>query len=100
MGKAYVISEVEIRDEELAGRYRELAARSIAAHGGSYLVRAALPEALEGAWPTTSRLVIVEFPSLAQAQAWYRSEEYAPAKALSRDALKRRLLLVAGLDLG
>ncbi|MQA85344.1 MAG: DUF1330 domain-containing protein [Streptosporangiales bacterium] len=37
-----MISEVEILDEEEGQRYRDLAAKSIAAHGGRYLVRGAL----------------------------------------------------------
>lgn len=97
VANAYVLSEVEITDERAASQYRELAARSIAAHGGKYLVRGALPLALEGQWPARSRLVIVEFPSLDAARAWYGSTEYAGALALSRSALRRRLLIVEGL---
>ena len=36
---AYVISEVEMLDETQGRRYRELAAGSVARHGGRYLVR-------------------------------------------------------------
>src|SRR3954449_3705380 len=54
---AYVISEVEVLDEESFQQYRELARASIEQHGGRYLVRAALPEAAEGrlAVETTAR---------------------------------------------
>jgi uncharacterized protein (DUF1330 family) len=93
---AYVISEVEILDEELGARYRSLAARSIAAHGGRYLVRGALPDALEGEWPEPSRLVVVEFPSMEVARRWYASPEYAEALALRGEALSRRLILCEG----
>jgi uncharacterized protein (DUF1330 family) len=93
---AYVISEVEVRDPALAARYRELAAASIEAYGGRYVVRGAQPDALEGEWPPARRLVIVEFASREQAERWYRSEEYAQALAL-RDALDRRLIIADGL---
>src|SRR6185312_15921153 len=45
---AYVISEVEMLDETQGRRYRELAAGSIARHGGRYLVRGAAPVVAEG----------------------------------------------------
>jgi uncharacterized protein (DUF1330 family) len=94
---AYVISEVEILDEEKADRYRELASAAIQDHGGRYLVRGALPAALEGDWDQAERVVIVEFPSVEAAAAWYDSSAYAKALAVRHLALKRRLLLVAGI---
>jgi uncharacterized protein (DUF1330 family) len=94
---AYVISEVEVLDEPAAARYRELAAASIAAHGGRYVARGAVPDPLEGEWPAERRMVVVEFPSEDAARAWYASAEYAEALALRQTALDRRLLLVPGI---
>jgi uncharacterized protein (DUF1330 family) len=67
---AYVISEVEMLDETQGRRYRELAAGSIARHGGRYLVRGAAPVVAEGNWPASARVVIVEFPSMDGYCAW------------------------------
>jgi uncharacterized protein (DUF1330 family) len=94
---AYLISEVSI-DEQLAARYRALAETSIAHHGGRYLVRGATPEMLEGSRSSEERVVVVVFPSIEQARAWYGSDEYREARALSRRALHRRLTLVEGVD--
>ena len=94
---AYVISEVEILDEDLGQRYRELAAASIARHGGRYVVRGASPDVPEGEWPRAQRVVVVEFPSMAQLREWYDSDDYAEALAVSRTALTRRLLFVDGI---
>jgi uncharacterized protein (DUF1330 family) len=94
---AYVISELEVLDEAVADRYRELAASSIKHHGGRYVVRGAEPEALEGEWLPERRLVIVEFPSVEDARRWYTSPEYAEALELRAYALRRRLLLADGL---
>src|SRR3954454_8036713 len=94
---AYVISEVEIIDEAEGQRYRELAAGSIARHGGRYLVRGAAPDVPEGDWRDEQRVVVVEFPSMDQLQAWYESDDYAGALAISRTALRRRLLFVEGV---
>jgi uncharacterized protein (DUF1330 family) len=92
---AYVISEVEVLDETQGRRYRELAAASIARHGGRYLVRSAAPVVAEGEWPATCRLVLVEFPTMERLQTWYESADYAEALAVRRTALDR-LLFVDG----
>ncbi|MEU0838685.1 DUF1330 domain-containing protein [Streptomyces sp. NPDC005962] len=41
-------------------------------------------------------LVILEFPSMADARRWYASPEYAQALEIRKDALDRRLLFVDG----
>ncbi len=94
---AYVISEVEVLDENEAGRYRELASASIYRYGGRYLARGADPEVLEGDWPRNQRVVVIEFPDMKQLQRWYGSPEYAEALAVRQTALTRRLLFVDGL---
>ena len=97
---AYVISEVEVVDDVLGQRYRELAAVSIAHYGGRYLVRGAAPEVPEGDgdWPAAQRVVIVEFESMERLHAWYASPEYAEALAIRGSALRRRLLFLDGVE--
>jgi uncharacterized protein (DUF1330 family) len=95
---AYVISEVRMLDEEQGQRYRELAAASIARHGGRYVVRGAQPDVPEGDWPEGQRVVVVEFPSMEQLRSWYDSSDYAEALAIRDGALTRRLLFVDGID--
>ncbi len=93
---AYVISEVEMLDETQGRRYRELAAASIARHGGRYLVRGTAPVVAEGNWPANTRIVIVEFPTMERLQAWYTSADYAEALTVRQTAMNRRLLFVDG----
>jgi uncharacterized protein (DUF1330 family) len=95
---AYVISEVEALDEVQFARYRELAAASIARHGGRYLVRGAEPEVAEGQSLGERRIVIVEFPDGEQLRRWYRSADYAEALAVREVALRRRLVFVDGVE--
>lgn len=95
---AYVISEVEILDETQGQRYRDLAAESIARHGGRYIVRGVRPEVPEGDWAAAQRVVVVEFPTMEQLRAWYASDDYAEALAIRDTALTRRLLFVDGVD--
>lgn len=92
---AFVISEVEILDEAAADRYRELATASIAAYEGRYLARGAHAHVVEGG-PTSRRIVLCEFPSLAHVRAWYASAEYAQALQFRDAALVRRLIFVDG----
>jgi uncharacterized protein (DUF1330 family) len=94
---AYVISEVEPLEQESFEQYRSLAKESIEQHGGRYLVRAALPEAAEGDWPSQRRLVIVEFPDMDTARRWYSSDSYAKALAFRDRGLSRRLVFVEGI---
>jgi uncharacterized protein (DUF1330 family) len=92
---AYVISEVEVLDEEHMREYCDLAAASIAEHGGKYLARGADAAAVEGA-ATNRKVVIVEFPSMQQAKQWYTSASYARALKVRNKALDRRLIFVEG----
>ena len=94
---AYVISDVEILDHELIKTYRLLAQESIAKYGGRYLARGGQVEPVEGGW-TPKAIIIVEFPDMARAKAWYQSAEYADALKVRTDALTRRLIFVEGVD--
>jgi uncharacterized protein (DUF1330 family) len=96
---AYVISEIEHRDPVLFERYRALAPATIAKHGGRYLVRGGASEVIEGG-PPAKMIVVLEFPSMAAARGWYDSADYAEARAISKSALRRRLIFVEGIVLG
>ncbi len=92
---AYLISDVSVRDADAFQEYRKRAAPSIALHGGRYLARGGDVVPLEGAWHP-GNIVVVEFPSLDQARAWYNSPEYAEALAFRDKALTRNMIFVDG----
>ena len=94
---AYIVVQIEVDDPVPYERYRELAPASIAKYGGRYLVRGGATEALEGTW-TPRRLVVLEFPSLEQAKAWWSSPEYAEARALRQSSARTEMLVVPGVD--
>jgi uncharacterized protein (DUF1330 family) len=96
----YMVAQVEILDPEQWERYKEIAAREIARHGGRYLARGANPEVAEADWkqPENLRINMVAFPSMEQAHAWYDSPEYAKALAFRKIAVHRRLFFVHGAD--
>jgi uncharacterized protein (DUF1330 family) len=51
---------------------------------------------MEGTW-SPRRLVVVEFPSVEQAKAWWNSPEYAEAKALRQATSDSQLLIAEGV---
>ena len=93
---AYLISEVVVRDPAGFQNYRTLAAVTIAAHGGRYVVRGGDAELAEGG-PPPGVLIVVEFPDMATLRRWYASAEYAEALRFRETALDRRLLFVEGV---
>lgn len=93
---AYVIAEVAVTDPAAYEEYRKKVPATIAQYGGKYLVRGGATETKEGGW-TPARFVILEFPSMAQAQRWYDSPEYAPALAIRKRASKSKLIFAEGL---
>jgi uncharacterized protein (DUF1330 family) len=94
---ACVIAEVEVIDPIEYAEYRRLVLPTLADYGGRFLARGGETASLEATAPA-GRIVILEFPALAQAKAWWASEEYAPAKAIRHRTAKSRLIAVAGVD--
>ena len=94
---AYLISDITVRDRAAFEIYRTRAADAIHLYGGRYLARLGEVQVLEGSW-NPNMVVVVEFPSLEQARAWYRSPEYAFALEVRDTALSRNLILVGGVN--
>ena len=93
---AYLIAEIEVTDTHAYEGYRKLTPAAIAAYGGRFIVRGGEIDSKEGGWKP-SRLVVVEFASMAQARKFYASPEYAPALAIRLKASKSRVVLVDGV---
>jgi uncharacterized protein (DUF1330 family) len=92
---AYVVSRLSIRDRVAMGRYIAEAPATVHAYEGKYLVRGSDVQALEGTWDD-ERIVIVEFPSVEAALAWYQSDVYRPLREIRQRAADAVILLVAG----
>ena len=91
----YVIADVNVTNAAAYEEYRKLVPASIQKYGGKYLVRGGQHEKLEGTW-TPSRLVIIEFASIAQARRWYLSEEYRRAKEVRARTAVSNVIIVEG----
>ncbi len=97
MAKAYwVTCYRSISDMEKLGAYARLAGPAIAPFGGRYLARGNAAAAYEAG--LKERIVISEFPSVAQAIAAHDSPAYQEAlKALGNGAV-RDLRIIEGME--
>jgi uncharacterized protein (DUF1330 family) len=93
---AYVIAHVEITDQQGFEEYRRLVPAVISAYGGRYLVRGGALERLEGD-DILKRLVVLEFPDMASAKAFYQSPEYRPLIAMRQRTARSTLFAVEGV---
>ncbi len=93
---AYVVVEIEVHDPVRYEDYKKLAPPTIAAYGGKYIARGGKAETLEGDW-APKRLVILEFPTLAQAKKWHDSPEYRAARELRHQTAKSKMVAIEGL---
>jgi len=89
--------ETDISDPEQYEQYKDASPGAVAAGGGRFVARGGELAVLEGDWDPP-RLVILEFPDLDAAKAWYASEQYQAAIRLREGAAKLKMVAVQGLD--
>ena len=94
---AYLIASLDIHDPATYQRYREQVSPLIARFGGRYLVRGGEIETKEGDL-SLKRLIILEFPDMPTAQAFYDSPEYQPVMQLRLQSATSSVALVPGYD--
>ncbi len=86
-----------IHDPEGMKAYSEAAASTLGGTGAKALVvDRQPPEVLEGEWPAT-QTVVLEFPSVEAARAWYTSDGYQAAVKLRQAAASTNVVLLSGL---
>ncbi|HEX3226865.1 MAG TPA: DUF1330 domain-containing protein [Gaiellaceae bacterium] len=93
---AYVIVETDIHDPEQYEQYKAASPAAVAGGGGRFIARGGELAVFEGDW-NPSRLVILEFPDLEAAKAWYMSENYQEAKKLRDGAAHLNMVAVEGV---
>jgi uncharacterized protein (DUF1330 family) len=79
-------------------RYLEHVERTFEPYGGRWLVLDAPVEVLEGTWPGSA--VLMEFPDMETAKAWYRSADYQAILHLRTDNVISDVILVDQVELG
>lgn len=96
---AYIVAHVDVQDWDKYREYMKYTPRCIAGFGGRFVARGGETTTLEGP-PDSSRIVLIEFPSIELAKAFYRSEEYAQTKKLRDGGGTARFVAIAGYDEG
>ena len=92
---AYIIARVQVTDWEHYREYMKTTPAAIERFGGRFMVRGGETITLEGP-QETGRVVVIEFPRLDQAKAFYHSEEYSRAKKLREGAATGQFLAIEG----
>jgi uncharacterized protein (DUF1330 family) len=93
---AYIVVEVDVHNPTEYEDYKKLTPGSLKNFQGKFIVRGGKTETLEGDW-SPKRFVMLEFPSIELAKAWWASEEYAPAKALRQRTATSKMIVVEGV---
>jgi len=75
--------------------YRERIDAALEPYGGRFIIHGAAPQVLEGDW--AGDLIVIEFPDLARARAWYRSPEYQAVIPLRVENSEGEILHVDGV---
>jgi Uncharacterized conserved protein len=94
--RGYVVVNITVRDSARYEEYKRLATPTVSAYGGRYVARGGAVDVREGRWSPT-RLVILEFPNVERARAWWDSPEYAPAKAIRQSCADTQLVITEGI---
>ena len=92
---AYVIAAETVRDEAMFDEYRKHVPATLAPFGGKFIVRGGKVTVHEGEWPHP-RTVVIEFPSRAHAERWYKSAEYQKIIQLRHKSSAGNLIIIDG----
>ncbi len=92
---AYVILDVNVKDQKGYEEYKKQGAPTIALYGGKPLARGGAAEALEGDWQP-KRMIVVQFEDTEAARRWWNSPEYTAAKKLRHAAASTNAVLLEG----
>ena len=93
--KAYLVLDLSVND---FGGFRKYVAEIpafIAKHSGKYIVQGVVPTIIEGDWKP-ERVVIIEFPERAKAEAFLRDPEIQNLFKVRHETTTSKLVLVDG----
>jgi uncharacterized protein (DUF1330 family) len=88
------MADIDVRDDDIYGKYAALAGTAVANFGGEFLARGCETGVREGT--ARSRNVIIKWPDMDTAKAFYNSPEYQEALKYGLPAADREYLFVEG----
>ena len=96
MPSAYILANVDVKDPAAYEEYKRLSTIAMKAHGAEVCVRGGRTEVHEGDW-TPDRVVLLKFPTMEKAKAFYDSTEYAAAIKARENIAVMRMVLIDGV---
>tara|TARA_B110000438_G_scaffold223057_1_gene216565 strand:+ start:326 stop:619 length:294 start_codon:yes stop_codon:yes gene_type:complete len=97
MKKAYWVGIVDVKNHDEYAKYVEIAGLALIKAGAKILSRGGKIINLEG--KKMNRLVVIEFPSMDEAEKFYQSEEYKKGlKFLNSDVSDRFLNIAEAIN--
>ena len=93
---AYVIVDTRVNDPEEYEQYKALARPLAEKYGGRYLARGGEMRVVQDELWSPTRLVLLEFPDAATANAFLDSDEYAPVKDMRLAHADCTLVVIEG----
>jgi uncharacterized protein (DUF1330 family) len=92
---AYLVVDAKSSDPERMAEYRKLSTAAVEKFGARFLVRGGAFSVLEGGWQP-QRVVVIEFPDMDKARAFYDSPEYVAARKAREGVSNFDMILVEG----
>ena len=93
MKKAYWVGIVNVKNHDEYKKYADIAGPALAAAGAKILSRGGRIKNLEG--DEMNRVVVIEFPSMEQAESFYNSDEYRKGLKYINSEVADRFLNIA-----
>jgi uncharacterized protein (DUF1330 family) len=96
---AYVVIDIDIRDSDRFGEYVEAITPQLEAADARAVSFDPQPAVVEGDW-TPSTVVILEFPTKTAADTFFKSDSYAPLRALRHSIATTNMVIAetAGVE--
>lgn len=91
---AYIIANITVTNPEAYEEYRRFSTLAMRAHDVKVLVRGGKTQILEGREP--GRTVMLQFPNMAAATAFYNSAQYRRARNVRERAAIMNMYIVEG----
>jgi len=94
----YMVVNLQVSDAATYRVYEKGFFPLLKRYGGEFITFDDQPDTLEGEAPREGRMIIFQFPSEAQARAWYADEEYQALSNHRREGTKLEFLtMVRGM---
>ena len=97
MAKGYAVILLDVADPDMYIEYAKAASAIEARYGAKPIIVGDAEEVIEGLWPA-QRVVLLEFPTLDDARAWYNDPDYQTLLPLRHQATSSKILFIEGFD--